>query len=105
MIPPLIIQPFVENSVLHSFNRISNYDKRINILAVISGDRLNVIIKDNGLGIAPDNQSETGLGIKITKERITLLDRNATVLIESRNDDNYHGTTITIRIPLKIKKD
>jgi len=105
MVPPLIIQPFVENSVLHGFNRILNYDKRINILAVISGDRLKVIIKDNGLGIAPDNQSITGMGIKITKERIALLEKNAQVHIESYIDEDHHGTTITIEIPLKIKKD
>ena len=105
LIPPLIIQPFVENSVLHGFNRIPNYDKRINILAVISGDRLKVIINDNGSGIITDNQLETGLGIKITKERIALLERNANVHIESHVEKDCHGTTITIEIPLKIKND
>jgi len=101
----LVIQPFVENSVLHGFNRAPNYDKRINILAVISKDRLKVIICDNGLGITTDNQSETGIGIKITKEWISLLDNNAQVHIESNVDEEHHGTTITIEIPLKIKKD
>jgi ligand-binding sensor domain-containing protein len=105
LIPPLIIQPFVENSVLHGFNRIPNYDKRINILAVISGDRLKIIINDNGSGIGTDNQIETGLGIKITKERIALLERNANVQIESHIEKDCHGTTITIEIPLKIKND
>lgn len=105
MVPPLIIQPFVENSVLHGFNRASNYDKRINILAVISKDRLKVLIIDNGTGITTDNQLETGMGIKITKERIALLGKNAQVQIESYIDDDHHGTTITIEIPLKIKKD
>ena len=105
MVPPLIIQPFVENSVLHGFSRSPNYDKRINILAVISGDRLKIVIKDNGLGITTDNQSETGMGIKITKERIALLENNAQVHIESYIDKDHHGTTITIELPLKIKKD
>jgi len=105
MVPPLIIQPFVENSVLYGFNRSPNYDKRINILAVISGDRLKIVIEDNGLGITTDNQSETGMGIKITKERIALLENKAHVHIESYIDKDHHGTTITIEIPLKIKKD
>lgn len=105
MISPLMIPSFVENSVLYDFNRMPNYDKRINILAVISGDRLKVIIKDNELGIAIENQSKTGLGIEITKERITLPERNAQIQIKSRIDEDYHGATIKIEIPLKIKKD
>ncbi len=104
MIPPMIIQPFVENSVLHAFIKIPDYDKRIYILATISEDRLKVIIKDNGLGTNTDNQTETGLGIKITKERIALLEENAQVQIESHIDEDHHGTIVTIEIPLKIKK-
>ena len=103
MIPPMIIQPFVENSVLHAFVGMANYDKRIYILAIISGDRLRVIIRDNGLGTNTDNQPETGLGIKITQERIALLEKNAQVQIESYTDED-HGTIVTIEIPLKIKK-
>jgi LytS/YehU family sensor histidine kinase len=104
MVPPMLIQPFVENAILHGFTRIPNYEKRINILALISGGRLKVVIKDNGLGIVPDNQTEPGLGIKITKERIALLENNAQVHIESHVDEDHHGTTVTIEIPLKIKK-
>lgn len=104
MILPMIIQPFVENSVLHAFVGMANYDKRIYILAIISGDRLRVIIEDNGLGNNADNIAETGLGIKITEERIALLEKNAQVQIESHIDEDHHGTIVTIDIPLKIKK-
>ena len=59
MIPPLIIQPFVENSILYGFTGCPNFEKRINILAVISGDRLNSVKLD--------------CEYKITRERIALL--------------------------------
>jgi len=104
MIPPLIIQPFIENSILHGFTGLSIFEKRINILAVISGERLTVIIEDNGKGISSDKQRETGLGTKITKERIALIEKHAFVRIESHTDENQHGTIVTIEIPLKIKK-
>ena len=104
MIPPLIIQPFIENSILHGFTGLTIFEKRINILAVISGERLTVIIEDNGKGISSDKQRETGLGTKITKERIALIEKHAFVRIESHTDENQHGTIVTIEIPLKIKK-
>ena len=103
MIPPLIIQPYVENSILHGFAGTINYVKRINILAVKSGDQLKVVIKDNGSGITQNKERETGLGTKITNERIALLEDHAQVLIESYSDEINHGTTVTISIPLKIK--
>ena len=105
MIPPLIIQPFIENSILHGFAGHPNFEKRINILAVISKDRLKVIINDNGLGISPDKQRETGLGTRITRERIALIESHAHVQIESHIGEAHHGTTVTIEVPLKIKKD
>lgn len=101
LIPPLILQPFVENSISHAFTGLSNFEKIINILADISGDKLIVTIKDNGLGISPQKQLEVGLGTKITRERIALLDSKAQVLIESHIDEDHHGTTVTIEIPVK----
>lgn len=105
MIPPLIIQPFVENSILHGFTGLANFEKRINILAVVSRDKLIVIIKDNGLGIPKNKLHETGLGTRITTERIALLESNSQVQIESHIDEDHHGTTVTIAIPLKLLKN
>ena len=105
LIPPLIIQSFVENSILHGFTGQPNFEKRINILAVASGDSLIVIIKDNGIGILPNKQHETGLGTRITTERIALLGNKAHVTIDSKIDEDDHGTTVTITIPLKQLKN
>jgi sensor histidine kinase YesM len=105
LIPPLIIQSFVENSILHGFTGLANFEKRINILAGTSGDSLIVIIKDNGIGIPPNKQHETGLGTRITTERIALLGNKAHVTIDSKIDEDDHGTTVTITIPLKQLKN
>ena len=105
LIPPLILQSFVENSILHAFTGLGNFEKIINILADRSGDKLIVIIKDNGLGISPEKQLEIGLGTKITRERIALLGSNAQVQIESHIDEDHHGTVVTIAIPLKYLND
>ena len=105
MIPPLIIHPFVENSILHGFKGVTNVEKRINILALLSGEFLKVVVNDNGSGIKLDKEmAGTGFGLKITNERIALLESNSEVKIESDCSEDHHGTTITISIPLKLKK-
>ena len=83
----MIIQPYVENSILNGFSGTINYVKRINILAVRSGYQLRVVVQDNESGITLEKERETGLGTKITNEHIALLEDQAEVLIESYYDE------------------
>lgn len=73
-IPPMLIQPFVENVFKHAFNE-GDTDKIITMS--ITGDlqSVKIIIEDNGIGIdgtqpAPDSPS---LGMKLARERMELL--------------------------------
>jgi signal transduction histidine kinase len=70
LVPYLLLQPLVENSIAHS---LGDHAKRaeIRIAAQRDGDRLRVIIEDNGPGIAAGNApSGGGIGLSNTIARL-----------------------------------
>lgn len=85
-IPKIILQPIIENSILHGFNN-GGLQGDIKLTASILDDSLIIQIKDNGLGISP-NELE-GLQNKI---------RNAIQLV--RNEAHHIGL---INIEARIK--
>lgn len=78
MIPPLLIQPFVENAIIHGLlNKPRN--GRIDINFRLSEQKLLVEIRDNGSGI--QNNFETkdeSLGLKITSKRLEFINNQTT---------------------------
>lgn len=97
-IPPMLIQPFVENVFVHAFDANSN-----NPVLILSFKRLDhqliCEIKDNGKGMRIENLNKLNIskGIKLAKERIALFQSNhlKAITIESAADE---GTTISIAI-------
>jgi ligand-binding sensor domain-containing protein len=119
LIPPMIIQPYVENAILHGL--INKNDKGDLYLSLERNNgSLICKIEDNGIGRARAQQIEQGkvsrhksLGIKVTEERIAglseLLDYNMEVVIDdlfeikqdSEDAPRPAGTRVTISIPIK----
>lgn len=101
LIPPLILQPFVENSILHGLSKKEN-DGKITIHIDKTEDLLKCIIEDNGIGRKnPNENSGKSYGVKLTRERIALFDK-------SKNSDSgvfymdlETGTRVELRLPLE----
>jgi len=78
-LPPLLLQPFVENSIWHGFSKKQGKGK-ISIQIVLNGNMIQCIVEDNGVGrkIA-EGGNEKGLkksmGMKITQARIDILNK------------------------------
>ena len=92
-VPPIIIQPFVENAVWHGI--LPKKEKgTVKIILSMKGGRLKCIVEDNGVGFnqSEDKKKHESKGIKLTEERI-----GDSVLIENLNP----GSRITFLIPLK----
>ena len=98
MIPSLILQPIVENSIKHGFDNL-DYVGSIVIKATRKENILEVTIKDNGNGIKkmPNNNvnvnNHKSLGIEMVNNRIDLLNRTyfdveATVKVD-RSESGY----------------
>ncbi|RLK00441.1 tetratricopeptide repeat protein [Tenacibaculum discolor] len=108
-IPPMLIQPFVENAIEHAFvNQTGN--KTINIKLTYSNEELICVIKDNGVGIdylkEGKNQDKKSLSTTITSERLQILSKDfkkkGSVTVEDRKKYNEQGTIVTLTIPYII---
>ena len=108
-VPPLIIQPFIENAIHHGLLNKQNGNRQIKVRAQLSDKHIIYAITDNGVGRKkaaalnqrnkPDRQS---YGIDITKERIQLHNKNdaATDLVITDLEEGgiSLGTKAVIRI-------
>ncbi len=100
-IPPMLLQPFVENAILHGVAPLKDRRGMIEIIFNELENKLQVVVKDNGVGF-PDsentiskNKKRTSAGIAVTKERINILNGELTI----ENGKKY-GTQVCLEIPV-----
>ena len=95
-VPPLTIQPMVENAIRHGVRIREEGIVRVSTRLTEQGHE--IVIWDNGTGfdtVVTKQDQESHIGIRNVKERIEKL-CGGTMTVESRMEE---GTTITIRIP------
>jgi LytS/YehU family sensor histidine kinase len=101
-IPPMLLQPFIENVFVHAFDSNSkNPTLTISLKQIQS--YLFCEIKDNGKGMAIENLNKlnTSKGIKLAKERIDLFqcdDFEAVTISSSLNA----GTTVVLKLQIDL---
>ncbi|MFN8354751.1 MAG: histidine kinase [Spirosomataceae bacterium] len=109
LIPPMIIQPFVENSIEHGFKAI-DYTGTILVHFQKQDTTLVIWIKDNGKGLTIREKKEgehISRAIQIIEDRMYLLNSKlktkANFHIE--NAPTYSGVVVKIQLPLLYKSD
>ncbi|HEB61540.1 MAG TPA: hypothetical protein ENI82_00155, partial [Bacteroidetes bacterium] len=104
MLPPMLIQPFVENSIKHG---LLMSDKKGNLWIKIEKNENDLVIniEDDGIGIAESmkihkkyNKTHKSLGSKIVMERIELLNKFGYQISIDILDRKPNGTIIKIII-------
>ncbi len=87
-VPPLIIQPLVENSVVHGFKR---RNEGLISISIENKEEFYVIkIEDDGAGfeqyngIRATSQTHKSKGVELTKSRLKILHRNNTMLLDNK---------------------
>ncbi len=111
-IPPLILQPFVENAIWHGL-QYKMGPGHINISISKKENTLNVVIEDNGVGrqknkefVQVNYMKKQSLGMKLTGERLKILNEikniNAYFTITDLFSTNNEpiGTRIELLLPL-----
>jgi len=101
-VPALCVQPLVENAVLHGLRHVAG-DARIAVSARADDGVLELRVTDNGAGLSPtlDLDSGVGLGIGNTRARLALLyGERATVSLGAGRDGR--GTVAQITLPLSL---
>ncbi|MCH2224961.1 MAG: histidine kinase, partial [Crocinitomicaceae bacterium] len=112
-IPPMLIQPFVENCIKHGFKRSTNNTNIIKISCEENSGLLIFTIEDNGIGREKSaeinmNSKETyheSTSMRVINQRLDLLNadnayRSLEIVDLSDEENRPMGTRIIIRIPI-----
>lgn len=106
-VPPLVIQPFVENAIYHGLLNKIEADKKLMIRLSVNNNNIHYLIEDNGVGREKANAyrqlnkpAHESMGMQITTDRINLFNqsKNGSVKITDLFDmqNNAIGTRVEI---------
>ena len=115
MLPPLLLQPFVENAIWHGLRQSQRPDKRLWIRLLMRDDNtLRFEIEDNGIGRqqAADLKSRSATqrksyGMDITRQRMELFNRNypSQISIDLIDLDTNGQTGTLIRMTYQLNSE
>jgi ligand-binding sensor domain-containing protein len=111
-IPPMIIQPYIENSILHGIAHKKNRG-RIDLCLKPVGEGLECIIDDDGVGRQKAGElksrtisSHKSVGLKVTEERLQLISqrtgKETSITVMDKVNDQHEpaGTKVVVLLPL-----
>lgn len=104
-IPPMLIQPIIENAILHGIAGIEKKGKiTISISKNVLSQSIFVTVSDNGKGFSnKQNGLHQSLGSKITKKRLELISQNEKDNFKLSNLVDANNTIIGAKAELTIK--
>jgi ligand-binding sensor domain-containing protein len=104
-IPPMMIQPFIENAIWHGLSNQLG-EKKITVLLYESKNRVNIVIEDNGIGriaaaMPAEFQEKEMTAIQLVKDRLVQYSYASSVEITDMADDagNACGTRVMLHFP------
>lgn len=104
LVPPLMLQPFVENSIWHGIAQKQGKGK---ILIEIRKEEemINCVVEDNGVGIKDkhrDQIAQKSLGMRITRSRMAMINKlkKANATLEYAN--LVEGMRVELKLPLTL---
>ena len=97
--PSMMLQTLVENAIKHGLAKRADAG-RIEISARIVADRLELSVRDDGIGMTASERE--GVGLSNTRERLhTLYGADARVTIQAPRDGGG-GTEVVLTLPLRV---
>nr|WP_295921703.1 histidine kinase [uncultured Dyadobacter sp.] len=109
-VPPLLIQPIVENSIKHgALNMISGGGRICVMLSTSSDNLLKIRVEDNGIGfLATQGPNRTTyrrgghFGIALTKKRLDIMSEvyDVDARIDITELTEHSGTSVNLTLPL-----
>ena len=107
-VPSLIIQPFVENAILHGIRYRTDNSGKLLIAIIKKNEWLQIIIEDNGVGRSFHKhqplKEKISYGIDMTNDRLKLFnnEENASLEIKDLTENNKpSGTRVTVLLKIK----
>jgi len=111
-VPSLLIQPYVENAIVHGIAHSDKNNLILTVSATLEGDYIKYVIADNGIGRSQaedynkiNKLHHKSVGLKITEDRIRLFNKDENLnghikIIDLVNANKKPGGT---RVEVKIK--
>jgi tetratricopeptide (TPR) repeat protein len=113
--PPMLVQPFIENALLHGLSRKTNGPKILKVVVNIGANHLDWTIEDNGIGRAVATLLDGGDSERVSHGTEIISDRIK--WMKHRHKDNFSitytdleengepaGTRVLLRIPVLFEK-
>jgi tetratricopeptide (TPR) repeat protein len=111
-LPPLLIQPFVENAILHGMVPKEG-NGNISVNFDVQNNQLICTVTDDGIGLSESRNlkensvtAHKSMALEITKKRLEIMEsttsKSAQIDIEELNEpNNTTGTRVTLRLPVQ----
>ena len=111
-LPPMVLQPLVENAILHGISPLKNQEGLIRVKVWDCPKYLKLSVEDNGIGLEASkklkqkNKKMTkSYAMQILRERIDIYNyfekKNMTFHLENSPPEDFHqGTSVYVEIPL-----
>ena len=114
-IPPMLIQPYIENAIWHGVRHLENGTPgQVDLHIGMQADKLKICVRDNGVGRErsaeiqrrKSDSHKRSMGMQITKSRIEMINKlynaDASVVINDLYDDNGQPTGTTVSLTIAI---
>ena len=110
-IPPLIVQPFIENAIHHGLLQRFDKNGKLTISAFLTDNHLHFIIEDNGIGRekaqelkALNRLDHNSYGLKMSRDRIDLFNTHLENALQIHDlvDENGVATGTKVEIILIV---
>ncbi len=99
--PPMMLQSMVENAIKHGLE-CKPEGGTLRVLAEVAGNKLRVVVSDDGVGFGVMPSDGTGLGLPTIRERLKLLHGDQGTLNITANTPS--GVIATIEVPYQVSK-
>jgi ligand-binding sensor domain-containing protein len=112
-VPPLLIQPFVENAIVHGLAPSEKNGLFLRVSIRLEEDQIKYTIEDNGIGRAQsmayterNRPSHKSLGLDITRERIGIMNRRhgreATLEFVDLQDEKLEAAGTLVILTIRV---
>ncbi|MBT7092698.1 MAG: hypothetical protein HN936_05600 [Bacteroidetes bacterium] len=111
-IPPMLLQPYLENAILHGLQLIKHRGL-LKVMVIAAEKSMNIVIEDNGIGRKKANlirqkYAHKSKGLKNIEKRIQLYNKinlqpiavNIKDIFD--NDNQPAGTQVTLNLPYQL---
>ncbi len=114
LIPPMMLQPLVENAILHGLRYELEEGAHLSVILEEQGNQIAIRVEDNGSGLNHDKSKKlsykkTSFGLSSVKDRIEILNQNAShekasFELLDRRFEGKKGCVAVLLLP-KVKAD